>query len=81
MKYPVTFLGHTTEEALVSGFYYTFSGQFKEILSLAKKQVGEDIKIIGTGGLVNFAKEKFREIIVDKDLTLYGIKMLYEVNR
>ena len=81
LKSPATFLGHNTEEALVSGFYYTFTGQFKEILSLAKKQVGEDIKIIGTGGLVNFAKEKFKQIIVDKDLTLYGIKMLYEANR
>jgi len=78
---PKTFLGHDTEEALVSGFYYTFSGQFKEIVGKVGERFKEGFKIIGTGGLVEFAAHVFPEIIVDKDLTLYGIKILYEENK
>ncbi len=81
LKCPLTFLGHSTEEALASGFYYTFTGQFKEIISKTREKLRKGFKIIGTGGLVEFASTVFPEIIVDKNLTLYGIRMLYEANR
>jgi type III pantothenate kinase len=73
--------GHTSEEALVSGFYYTFTGQFKGISDQVAKHLGTAYETIGTGGMVDFAKKVFPHIIVDRDLTLFGIKMLYEENR
>lgn len=80
LKYPDAFLGHTTVDALVSGFYYTFSGQMKEVMAKVKERIGDSYRVIGTGGLVDFAQRGFPEMIPDKDLTLLGIKILYEVN-
>ncbi|TES91295.1 MAG: type III pantothenate kinase [Candidatus Cloacimonadota bacterium] len=80
LKYPDTFPGHTTVDALIAGFYYTFSGQMKEILKNVQKHIGSDYITIGTGGLVEFAIRDFPHIIQDEDLTLLGIKMLYGAN-
>ncbi|MBA7601892.1 type III pantothenate kinase [candidate division WOR-3 bacterium] len=80
LKHPDTFLGHTTKDALISGFYYTFSGQMKEIFKKVQNHIGNDYTTVGTGGLVDFVLRTFPHIIPDKDLTLFGIKMLYDAN-
>jgi type III pantothenate kinase len=80
LKRPQGFLGHTTEGSLLSGYYYTYLGQMKEIISRVEKDFGMGIAIIGTGGLVDFAKEDFPRIILDRDLTLHGIRLLHEAN-
>ncbi len=76
-----TVAGHSSEDALVSGFYYTFVGQFREISKMVAAHIGSEYRTIGTGGMVLFAKKVFPHIVVNRDLTLLGIKMLYEENR
>lgn len=73
--------GHSSEDALVAGFYYTFVGQFSEISKRVSKHIGGEYRTIGTGGMVDFAKRAFPRIVVNRDLTLRGIMMLYEENR
>lgn len=80
LKSPGTFLGHNTEESLISGFYYTFTGQMKEVFLNVKEHIGNEYKTIGTGGLIDYACLAFPNITPDKNLTLLGIKMLYEAN-
>lgn len=81
LKHPQIFMGHTSEEALVSGYYYTFIGQVKEIMENLKRSLDSDYLTIGTGGLVDFAAQVFPQIVSDKDLTFVGIKMIYDENR
>ncbi len=81
LRVPRTIAGRTSEDALVAGFYFTFVGQFKEISERIEGYIGNPFKTIGTGGMVAFAKEVFPHIVVNRDLTLLGIKMLYEENR
>lgn len=81
LQYPEGILGNNTKDAIVSGFYYTFVGQMKEMTENIKKIVGRELTVVGTGGLLEFAKRDFPEIIPDYNLTLYGIKILYETNR
>jgi type III pantothenate kinase len=78
---PECVAGNSSEDALVSGFYYTFTGQFKEISKQVAAHIGGAYATIGTGGMVLFAKEAFPQITVNRDLTLLGIRMLYEENR
>jgi type III pantothenate kinase len=80
LKRPKEFLGHTTEGSLLSGYYFTYIGQLREIIKRTVAEIGEEVRIIGTGGLVDFAKVDFPDIIVDRDLTLHGIRLLYEEN-
>jgi type III pantothenate kinase len=80
LRRPKEFLGHTTKESLLSGYYFTYIGQLKEIIRRTTDEVGGDVRIVGTGGLVDFAKVDFPDIIVDRDLTLHGIRLLYEEN-
>jgi type III pantothenate kinase len=76
-----TIAAHSSEDALVSGFYYTFIGQFNEISKRVAEHIGDEYRTIGTGGMVAFAKKAFPHMVVNRDLTLLGIKMLYEENR
>lgn len=72
--------GHSSEDALVAGFYYTFVGQFSEISERVIAHIGGEYRTIGTGGMVDFAEKAFPRIVVNRDLTLLGIGMLYEAN-
>jgi type III pantothenate kinase len=80
LEYPETFPGHNSKQALTGGFFYTFSGQMKEISQKVRDFIDGDYKTIGTGGLLDFALSEFPDIIPDKDLTFLGIKLLYEAN-
>lgn len=75
-----TVAGHSSEDALVSGFYYSFIGQFKEISKRVAAYLNGEYRTIGTGGMVGFARRVFPHIEVNRDLTLLGIKMLYDEN-
>jgi type III pantothenate kinase len=81
LRTPDAVAGHSSEDALLSGFYYTFVGQFKEISERVAEHIGGNCTTVGTGGMVDFALKAFPHIVVNRDLTLLGIRMLYEENR
>jgi len=81
LRYPDGFLGHNTDDAMVSGFYNTFVGQLKEMIAKVQNHIGNGFITVGTGGLLDFALREFPFILPDKDLTFWGIKLLYDANR
>ena len=47
-----------------------------------KKEMGYDVKVIATGGLASLIETEAESIdIVDKFLTLDGLKYIYKLNR
>ena len=72
-----------TVEAMQSGIIYGYVGQVEKIISMMKKELGsEDIKVVATGGLSSLIHSETDSIdYIDKDLTLEGLKLIYEKNK
>lgn len=76
-----TSLGMDTTSQMQAGLFYGFIGQFENIVKNLKKDLGEDYKVVLTGGLSKFiAKYSNYVDIVDEELTLKGIIELYKMN-
>ena len=45
-----------------------------------RRELGGDAKVVGTGGLVGLIEESKVIDIVDNDLVLTGLRLLYEMN-
>jgi type III pantothenate kinase len=82
LSIPKKAIGKTTESAMLSGVFFGYVGLIKEICSRIQKEVGEEMKIILTGGYSKLfiADLPFVEQ-TDENLTFEGIKMIYERNR
>ena len=69
--------------AMQSGIYYGYVGLVDKIVSDMIKELGwRKYKVIATGGLSQLIVEgSIHEIIIDKTLTLEGLKIIYEKNK
>lgn len=80
---PEKVIAKNTVSAIQSGIIFGYAGMVDAICEKIKKEMGEkNINFIATGGLAhvisketNFIKE------VDENLTLKGLKILYELNQ
>ncbi len=72
-----------TVKSIQSGVIYGYVGLVDYIVRRMKKELKyEDIKVIATGGLSNMIASESETIeIVDKFLTLDGLKIIYDMNR
>lgn len=79
---PKSLIGKNTVASMQSGIIYGFAGQVEGIVNRMKKEIGENVKVIATGGLASvMAKETEVVDIVDELLTLNGLRIIYENNR
>jgi len=78
---PANIIGKNTVESMQSGAVYGFAGQVGYIVKKMKKQLGENTTVIATGGFARLIAEEIKEInIIDNQLTLQGLKIIYELN-
>ncbi len=79
---PKSVIGKNTVESMQSGMIYGYAGQIENIVSLMKKQLGDDAKVIATGGIASLISQVTDSIdILDSQLTLKGLKILYDMNK
>lgn len=79
---PEKVIGTNTISAMQSGIYYGYAGLVEVIASRIKAEYGAPMKVIATGGLASLYATACPVIEqVDPDLTIYGLKSLYELNR
>ncbi len=70
-------LGHNTETAIQNGVLLGYTGLIKYMIKTIKNKVGEQYKVLATGGLSEVLKEKLPEInYFDRQLTLSGLAMV-----
>ncbi|MBE7011855.1 MAG: type III pantothenate kinase [Ruminococcaceae bacterium] len=83
IKKPRSAIGKNTVSSMQSGAVYGQAGQVDRIVDEIKKELNEEnVKVIATGGLsVLIAPESNCIDIVDKTLTLDGLRIIYDMNK
>ena len=79
---PARAVGTNTVTALQSGIFYGYVGLVEGLVARFRKELGEGMKVIATGGLAEVvAKETLIIQHVDPWLTLDGLRIIYALNR
>jgi type III pantothenate kinase len=79
---PETAIGRNTVSALQSGMIFGYVGLVEGIVARMKEELGGRAKVIGTGGYASIIAGETNIIdAVDPDLTLKGLRLVYELNR
>ena len=79
---PRSLIGKSTVDAIRSGIAYGFAGQVEGIVRRLRGELGDDFKVVLTGGLAHVVVPFISETIDDVDdlLTLTGLRLIYERN-
>jgi type III pantothenate kinase len=80
---PETVISQTTTAALQSGLVYGFAGQVDAIVERIVDELGaHEAPVVATGGLADLIAPHSRTITaVDPELTLHGLRLVWERNR
>ena len=82
LQAPKTAIGQNTTAALQSGLVLGYVGLVTGMVERFKNELGQDAKVIGTGGLVAIvAKETEIFDAINPDLTLIGLRIIYGINQ
>lgn len=79
---PAQAIGRNTPHSMQSGVIFGYVGLVEGLVTRFKAEMDGDPKVIGTGGLIDIiARESEAFDVVDKDLTLHGLRIIHELNR
>lgn len=78
---PKSIIGRNPVTSMQAGIIYGAAGQVDGIVERIREEFGTDPKVIATGGLAELISSESRTIdVVDPQLTLQGLRILYERN-
>lgn len=78
---PERVIGKDTVPAMKSGIYWGYVGLIEGLTARIKAEYGQPMRVIATGGLATLYSEATPAIeVVDPDLTLRGLRLIYELN-
>ncbi len=79
---PQRAIGPNTAAAMQSGIFFGYVGLVEGLVARFRKELGDDMKVIATGGLAEVVARETAVIQhVDPWLTLDGLRLIYEMNR
>lgn len=82
IKSPGKMICKNTVSSMQAGVLYGYVGLVEGIVRRMKNELGEDSKVIATGGLANLIAVETNCIdYIDSMLTLEGLRILYEKNK
>ncbi len=79
---PPAAIGRNTVHAIQSGLLFGYVGLVEGMVARFRKELGPDMKVIGTGGLVDLIAAETDVIQIKAPwLTLDGLRLVWELNR
>jgi type III pantothenate kinase len=79
---PPAAIGRNTVHAIQSGLLFGYVGLVEGMVARFRAELGEGLKVIGTGGEVDIIARETEAIEIRAPwLTLDGLRMIYEMNR
>jgi type III pantothenate kinase len=79
---PPKAIGTNTVHAIQSGLIFGYVGMVEGMVARYKLELGEGMRVIGTGGLAEIIARETKVIeIVNPWLTLEGLRLIWEMNR
>ena len=82
LEAPKKIIGKNTIDCMKSGVIYSNAAALDGIVDRLEEELGQSITVIATGGLANkvvpYCK---RKMIIDEELLLKGLQIIYEKNR
>ena len=79
IKLPDSVIQKTTVGSIQSGIVYGYFGLVENLISLVKKEIGDDLQVIATGGFALMIAENTTQIdIVDDNLLLDGLRIVHD---
>jgi type III pantothenate kinase len=81
-SHPQKAIGTNTISAMLSGIMFGYTGLVEGIVTRIEKELGEKATVVATGGFgAIFAKETTVFNVVNPDITLIGLRMIYQMNQ
>lgn len=78
---PATVIGRDTIPAMQSGIFWGYIALIEGLVARVRQEYGKPMKVIGTGGLAHLFRHSTAVIeAVDHDLTVRGLRYIYERN-
>lgn len=74
-------IGTTTESQMLIGIYWGYVAMIEGLLARTKAEIGRPAKVIATGGLATLFETHDMFDVIEPDLTIRGLSMLYERSR
>ena len=82
LKAPATVIGRTTAESMQAGIIFGFTAQVEGMVARIRKELGQDARVIATGGFSGLIAAQTTVIeLVDDRLMLEGLRLIHEMNR
>ena len=82
LVHPKQAIGTSTVAAMQSGIVFGYVGLIEGIVARIQKELGEKATVVATGGYADLmAKETEVIDVVNPDITLIGLRLIYQMNK
>ena len=79
-RVPESIMGTNTESHIITGIYHCYVGGLSYMIKEYKKIIGNNAKVIATGGLVRYFESKIKGIdLFEPNLIYYGLMKIYDM--
>jgi type III pantothenate kinase len=82
LRRPARVIGRTTEESVQSGLFHGYVALVEGLVARVREELGTPARVVATGGLAPVFDRALPSLeAVDPDLTLHGLRLIWEKNR
>lgn len=79
---PAVVIGTNTISCIQSGIFWGYIGLVEGIVARIREEYGRPMRVIATGGLAPLFDQGFDVFdVIDEDLTMHGLRLIYDHNK